>query len=208
MAQRRFLATSRAYESSADQYALTVLEQAKINPDGLARFMDKLGREELLPSSQQSEYVRTHPLTRNRIEAIEIRAGESAYSGTKTPEAWQAQHDRMMAKLLGFITPQQVAWVYDDRDTSIPALYARTVAAYRQNRVEEALSLADTLIGQEPDNAYFHELKGQMLVDFGRIRKAIPSYEKAMSAMPEAGPDSHRPGPCPDRNPPETSRTS
>ena len=52
----------------------------------------------------------------------------------------------MKAKLLGFITPQQVTYAYKKEDTSLPASYARAIAAYKFNHVQESLDLADSLI--------------------------------------------------------------
>lgn len=186
MAQRRFLSTSRTYESSADQAALRYLNDAGINPTGLLTFMEKLEEEELVPTSQQSEYVRSHPLTRNRVMAIEDGVSRSMVKSKPLPARWIDQHARMKAKLIGFLHPGRVAWTYDDRDRSIPAIYARAIAAYRQNQVKQALSLTDELIKQEPDNPWFHELKGQMLVDFSRVREGIPAYEKALALAPDA----------------------
>ncbi len=187
MAQRKFLSTARTYESSADQYALTALDRAEMSAKGFLTFMEKLGDQEALPASQQSEYVRTHPLTRTRIDTIRAGAEKSVHYNKEVPGKWRDQHARMKAKLIGFISPQQVDWIYDQRDKSIGALTARAVAAYRQNRVPEALGLIDQLIEKEPGNPYHHELKGQMLVDFGRVREALPSYEKATKMRPNSG---------------------
>jgi len=187
MAQRKFLSYSRAFESSADQAAMKFMEQAQVNPTGLETFMQKLEGQELRPTSQQSEYVRTHPLTRDRVEAIDLRVNQSAYKQKPYPAEWIAQHKMMLAKLNGFISPGQVAWIYDDRDTSIEAQVARATAAYRQDNVALALKLTDKLLAQQPDNPYFLELKGQMLVDFGRVKEAVPFYEKAVAKKPDAG---------------------
>lgn len=186
MAQRRFLSYSRTFEASADQAALKYMETAKINPSGLKTFMQKLEGQELRPTSQQSEYVRTHPLTRDRVETIAARVTQSAFANASYPATWVTQHKMMLAKLTGFITPEQVAWTYDDNDSSIASLTARTVAAYRQNEVDRALKLADQMIAREPSNPYFHELKGQMLVDFGRVKDALAPYQKAISLKPDA----------------------
>lgn len=186
VATRRFLANSRVNESAADQAALSYFEKAKFNPDGLATFLEKLEGEELMPASRQSEYVRTHPLTSNRIRAVENRAEQSPYINAEFPEHWNEQHARMKAKLIGFISPGRVAWDYDDRDQSIPARYARAIAAYQQNEVQRAVALADGLIEEEPQNPYFHEIKGQMLVDFARIEESLPAYRKAVDLKPGA----------------------
>ncbi len=186
IAQRRFLAHSRVQESSADQAALTLMEKAKMNPTGLATFMETLKSDQYVPETQQSEYVRTHPLTGNRIEALMRRIEKSKYKDKPYNNKWIEQHARMKAKLVGFITPRQIAWVYDDRDQSIPAAYARAIAAYRLDQVDNALKQMDALLMKEPNNPYFLELKGQMLVDFGRVAQAVPYYKKALKIMPNA----------------------
>lgn len=187
MATRRFLSKTRTFESSADQAALTSMERAGMNPTGLKTFLQKLEGQELLPSSQQSEYVRSHPLTRNRIDTVKTKVSQSDYLDENFPAEWMEQHARMKAKLKGFINPSRVAWSYDERDLSIAANYARAVAHYRENRIDEALSSIDKLIATEPNNPYFHELKGQMLVDFGRVAQAVVPYEKALSLAPRSG---------------------
>ncbi len=186
VAQRRFLAHSRVNESSADQAALSYFEKAELSSNGLASFMKKLESEELLPATQQSEYVRTHPITRNRIDALEARAQTSPYKDKPFPAEWVEQHARLKAKLIGFINPGRVPWEYDDRDKSIPANYARAIAAYRQNHVEEALKQIDALLVQEPENPYFLEIKGQMLIDFGRVAEGIPYYRRAVEILGKA----------------------
>lgn len=187
IATSRFLSHSRLNESAADQAALTFFEEAQMDPGGMASFLRKLEDEELLPASQQSEYVRTHPITANRVHAAEARANSSVFINKGFPPLWHEQHARMKAKLLGFISPERVQWVFDDRNTSIPAEYARAIAAYRMNNVDLAVERIDGLIAREPDNPYFKELKGQMLVDFGRIEEAIPYYEAAAEALPNSG---------------------
>ena len=187
IAQRRFLSKTRTFESSADQAAIQSMKRAEMNPEGLLTFMQKLEGQELLPASQQSEYIRSHPLTRNRIQSIETKVHDTDLSNKKFPASWYDQHARMKAKLLGYIHPQQVEWVYDISDQSIPARYARAVAAYRQNKIDEALTTIDKLITAEPDNPYFYELKGQMLVEFGRVSQGIKPLQRAVIIHPNDG---------------------
>lgn len=186
MAHSRLMAFSRVQESSADQAALDYFERAGMNPEGLVSFMRKIQSEELLPASQQSEYMRTHPLTSSRIEALSAGLARSRYADRAWPAAWTEEHARIKAKLIGFISPERVAWEYNDRDQSVAARYARAIAAYRQHRSAEALSLMDGLLASEPSNPYFHELKGQMLFDFGRAAEALPYYRRAIDHQPDA----------------------
>lgn len=187
MAERRFLSTARTFESSADQAAIKSMDRAKMNPQGLLTFLEKLEGEELLPSTQQSEYIRTHPLTRNRVNTVKAHVQKSKNHDIKSPTRWLDQHARMKAKLMGFINPERVAWTYDDRDNSIPAQYARAISDYRENRIDSALKNINALIKQEPKNPYFYELKGQMLMEFNRVQESLPAYQKALDLLPKSG---------------------
>ena len=53
-------------------------------------------------------------------------------------------------------------------DTSLPARYARAISAYRFGRLPGIAGQIDGLIAAEPSNAYFWELKGQVLLESGR----------------------------------------
>ncbi len=187
LATRGLLTHSRVQESSADQAALRFFNGAQISPSGFVSFFETMESQDLLPADQQSEYMRTHPLTRERLDAAEAGLAQSPYKDKPFPAEWTEQHARMKAKLLGFINPGQVSWTYADSDKSIAADYARAIAAYRDNRVDDALKRIDALIAQEPGNPYFQELKGQALVDFGRVSEAIAPYKKAVAALPESG---------------------
>ncbi len=187
IAQRRFLAKTRTFESSADQAAITSMKRAGLNPKGMLTFMQKLEGQELLPASQQSEYIRSHPLTRNRIKSIETKVEQNTPANASSPAHWDDQHARMKAKLIGYVHPERVSWVYDVSDKSIPAQYARAVANYRMDKIDTALSQIDALIAAEPKNAYFYELKGQMLTDFGRVQDSLPALNKAVKLKPNDG---------------------
>lgn len=186
MAMRRFLAHSRVQESSADQAALTFLEKAGVDPLGMEAFLDKLKSEALMPADQQSEYIQTHPILENRMEALQTRINASKYKGKGYPESWKKEHALMKAKLMAFINPGQIPWAYDDRDNSEAADYARAIASYRNNQVEDSLKKIADLVARAPNNPYFWELKGQMLLEYGRPQEALAAYRKALAILPNA----------------------
>ncbi len=182
-----FLANSRSMENQADQAALKFLEEAEISAAGLLRFFEKLEEQELLPASQQVEWVRTHPLTRDRVEATRA-AVERMPEAPPLPASFDRMHDRMRAKLIGYLRPhRETLRLYPEDDPSITARYARAIALYRANRPEEALAVIDGLIAAEPDNPFFHELKGQVLFENGKVVEALAPYRRATELMPEAG---------------------
>jgi predicted Zn-dependent protease len=186
LAMSNFLAHSRVEEASADQAGLKYLNAAGYSPKGMVTLLTTLKDQELLPPSQQNAYVQTHPLTADRLAAMERGAAQSPVADKPYPAAWDEAFARIKAKLTGFIEPHRVGWIYSDKDTSTPALYARAIAAYRRSEKTQALDLIDQLIGREGSNPYFHELKGQMLRDFGQLDGAAAEYRKAVALKPDA----------------------
>jgi len=183
----KFLAFSRVQESSADQAGFRFMTTAGVNPEGLPSFLNKLSSQELLPTSQQSQFVRTHPLSRDRVEALQHKVDESPLKLKPAPAEWDTEYARVKAKLLAFTSPLQVTYKYPSSDTSIPAQYARAISSYRLNQMAPALEKVDGLLKQEPTNPYFYELKGQILFEFGKAAQSVAPYEKAVLYAPESG---------------------
>lgn len=128
----------------------------------------------------------THPLTRERIDALEAHVARSKFSDTKDDPRLVTLHERMKAKLIAFITPGQAFRTYKKTDTSVPARYARAIAYFQKARVDEFLETIDGLIAEFPDDPYFHEIRGQGLYENGDAKRALPSYEKAVELLPDS----------------------
>src|SRR5712691_9137082 len=93
----------------------------------------------------------------------------------------------MRAKLSGFMDrPDTIARRYPPSDTSLPARYARAISAYRFSDVRSAVAQIDALIQTQPNNPYFHELKGQALLESGRGAEAVAPLRRAASLAPNA----------------------
>jgi predicted Zn-dependent protease len=185
-----YLSHSRVQESAADQAGITYMVKAGYDPRGIERFLQKLGDQELVPAHQQVEYVRTHPLTSNRLDAVvhtikhhgTVKIDVTAQSSVRAET-----HARLKAKIIGFTAPNRVQWAYGQKDDGTAAQLARCIAAYQNNNTARALKGINALIKREPQNPYFHELKGQMLIDFGRVNESLLPYKTALDLLPRAG---------------------
>ena len=184
VAGRGFLGYTRAMESAADQAAITYLDRAGLSAAGLLSFMETLEDQELLPASRQSEYVRTHPLTRDRIDFIRSQVSRSSLTNQPLPPAYTEMFDRMQAKLIGFLDPGTALRRYAPDDPRIAPRYGYAIALYRQGDVDQALAMMDRLIAEEPDNPYFHEVVGQILLEHGRLAEARQAYQRAVAILP------------------------
>ncbi len=186
-AQRMLFAFSRGQESSADQYAIRALEETKQSPVGLYTFFNRLSGQELLISDRQDPYVRTHPLTRERMSAVDFAVQHSAYKDKPTDTVAEAQFRRMTAKLFAFLKPQMTTFQkYPEANKSPEARYAQSIAFYRRGQMKDALPVVDGLLKDFPKDPYFWELKGQMLFENGKLDEAVKSYREANALLPDS----------------------
>ena len=174
---RMYLRHSRTQESAADNAGVRFLEESHLPLEGFVTFMEKLADQELLPESQQNAYVRTHPISSDRVAFLREQK-ETSTAGNKMPEMWNDIHARIKAKLEGYLFPDRALGRKGD---DIASTYGRAIALYRTRKVDQSLSLIDSLIAKEKDNPYFYEFKGQVLFENGRIPEAVSAYRQAVS---------------------------
>lgn len=186
MITRNLLSYTRTQESAADQAALSYLRETGQSSRGLAEFLDMMRQKEQLFGADYDPYLRSHPLTPERMEIAERDAAESPYGNVAdSPEAI-AEFDRMRAKLIGFIRElPDVLRDYPDNLQTVPARYARAIAYYRANQLDRAFENLDGLLAEFPDDPYFIELKGQILYEHGQLKEALPFYERSVALAPD-----------------------
>lgn len=181
LALKGLLSYSRGQEQAADQAGVRLLEANGLSPRGILDFMKILEGQEILLATNQDPYLRSHPLTQDRIVFLENVVQKSRFSNSPAPVELVAAHARMRAKLIGFLEPlARVFQHFPKTDNSVAARYARAIAYYRQPDLKKALPLIDGLLSDFPQDPFFHELKGQMLFENGRLAEALPAYEAAV----------------------------
>lgn len=187
-AQRNILAYARAQESAADQAAIRYLDQTGQSGKGMLELFHKLANQSLASTRYVDPYVLSHPMPLDRIRNLERLAKASPHFDRNDPPPLVLRHELMHAKLNGFLTsPQAVYQRYPPSDTSLPARYARSIAAFRTGDLNNALPVIDSLIRDIPENPYFWELKGQALLESGRSREAIGPLQEAVKRLPKNG---------------------
>ncbi|BAR97802.1 M48 family metalloprotease [Blastochloris viridis] len=189
MIRRSLLSYQRGEEQAADRAAVNYLHATKQSPKGMLDTFRRIGDQNLFISRGVDPYTLSHPLPRERISQLEELVAKSPYRDVRDSPALQLRHDLMRAKIIGFFDkPDTVARRYPLSDTSLPARYARAISAYRFNQVNDAIRQIDALIAAQPDNPYFHELKGQALLESARPNEAIAPLRRAAAMAPRATP--------------------
>jgi predicted Zn-dependent protease len=186
-AMGRFLAFSRAQESSTDAAGASYLAKAGISGKGLISFFKKLQNQEFRYAiPQEDSYARTHPLNGERIAALDQSVKSSPSWDKLTDPALEARFQRVKAKLAGFVNdPKRTLQQFPESNKTVPARYARAYAWHKTAYPEKSLSEVESLLSSNPGDPYFLELKGQVLLESGRPAEALESLRVAVARAPD-----------------------
>lgn len=181
------LAFTRVQESTADATGARLLSESGISGKGMLDFFGKLQNQEYrIGIYAKDSFDRTHPLSSERIEALEQKLKmDPAWSEPVDP-GLDARFQRVKAKLLGFTDPKQAIQKYPESNQSVPAHYARAYAYHLGGYPEKALSEANALLASDSQDPYFLELKGQILLESGKPKDAVPVLREAVERSGDA----------------------
>jgi predicted Zn-dependent protease len=184
-AMGKYLAFSRTQESSADMAGASYLEKAHLSGRGSIEFFRKLVQEQYRYSSSYEPidpYAQTHPLSQDRIATLEGGYKDSLnWTKPDDPEL-QRRFLRIKAKLTGYIEePKITQSLYPESDQSLPAHYARAYAWHKAAWPDKAAAETRALVKAAPDDPYFLELQGQILLESGKPADAIPPLREAVA---------------------------
>ncbi len=187
MIRRSLLSYQRAQEEAADRAGVKFLNATQQSAKGMQATFKRFADDIMIVSSRVDPYQQSHPMPRERVAALEELVKTNPYWDKVDPPELQLRHDMMRAKLAGFLErPDSVARRYPSTDVSLPARYARAISAYRFAGVANAIAQIDALIAAQPNNPYFHELKGQALLEGARPAEAIAPLRRAAALAPNA----------------------
>jgi predicted Zn-dependent protease len=185
VALRSLLSYQRQQEEQADKAGVKFLAATGQSPRGMYDTFKRFAEQILFAAQYADPYVQSHPMPKERVEALEAIATASPLWDKKDPAELQFRHDMMRAKLHGFLDrPDTLQRAYPLSNTSLPARYARAVGQYRFGDMRNALAQIDQLIQSQPGNPYFYELKGQVLLESGRASEAIGPFRHAIALAP------------------------
>jgi predicted Zn-dependent protease len=177
----KLLAYTRGQEGVADASGAKFLSAAGITGKGSIAFFKKLQNFEFrLGLPQEDSYNRTHPLSGERISVLQDTYEVDPAWNNPTNSKWQSDFVRIKAKLKGYIAePAVTLRSYPESDKSIAGRYARAYAWHKSAYPQKALDEAESLLTGAPNDPYFLELYGQILLESGRPHDAVAPLRKA-----------------------------
>lgn len=180
-ANRVFLGHTRVEESSADQSAIRYLSAAKVSPKAMSEVIDIFRGQEALSITRQDPYTRSHPLSRDRVRAV--NAYVSASKDHRPSGSYDYWFARAKFKLSAF--KRSPRWTLRRaKGNSEIDLLRRAVAEHRQGSSQKATKLMAQLIANRPNDPYFRELQGQILLESRNFNAALSAYKAAANLAP------------------------
>lgn len=183
-AQRAFLKHTRAEEASADQSAVRYMRSAGVDPQGMSDVLELFRGQELLAENRQDPYTRSHPLSRDRVRALDgfIAAYGGKDAKNASAEYWFA---RVKGKLSAYTrAPKWTLRRINESPYKDVRLLRTAVAEHRQSRTKQALAAIDAAIAMRPNDPFLHDQRGQILIETRNFAAAQNAYARAVKLAP------------------------
>ena len=182
VAQRNLLSYRRSEEMNADQAAIRFLDATGQSGAGMLATFERFSEGLALLGNRVDPYKLSHPLPRERIAQLERLVRSSPHYSAPTPASLQMRHDLMRGKIAANVGgAQAVQRAFRNNTGSIGARYGYAIASHLSGNSAGALGEFDALIAAQPNNAYFHEIKGEVLLSMRRPAEAAASLQRAAS---------------------------
>ena len=185
-ARRSMLQSFRYDEAVADELGLEYLEKAGITSAGLEQMMRRLASQRALPESHQSQYYQTHPDAAQRLAIYQDHAKQTSHRTAPIAEDKRRLMERLVNKLRAYCEPAQNIIRHSDDPGEASTQYRNAIAHYRRGDLELAYKLMNGLSEAMPDDPFYHEFRGDILLSMAKPDAAAMAYEKALALHPNS----------------------
>jgi len=179
---------TRANEYEADRVGVGILATSGFDPQGMPEFFETMAQQSGPMASQAPEFLRTHPVTVNRIAETRSRADE--YPETDVQDATGYSLTRARLRLLGSTTPETAMEYFlgerddPDRVGDIGTEYGIALASFELGEYEAAREKFQELLDTNEGIIHFHTGLATTQMALGDTRDALATYRNAMKLFP------------------------
>ena len=178
---------TRSNEQEADRIGFTTIEKAGYDPRGFIDFFSTLKKFNSFSTGAAPVFLRTHPITIDRISEIEDRLKDFKYIQKEN----KIEFYYTKAKLRAFIgdysnivnefKSEIETKKYIDKSSSY---FGLVYALLRQNKIKEARVYFDELNLMNIKSAMLVELNANLLIKEKKYEKAFEVYKKGLNNYP------------------------
>lgn len=178
---------TREHEYEADRVGYQRLVAAGFDPNGMATLMARLQRSSRFSDSNAPSYLRSHPITYERIAEAQARAHGEPYRQTRE----SLDFHMVRALLRSYVGTDREAVAYfrialADRkfNNPIATRYGLVAALLRAQDLDGAKRELATLESEAPPHPMIEAIAGHVLMTSGDLTGAIARFERALTRYP------------------------
>jgi predicted Zn-dependent protease len=177
---------TRSNEYEADRIGIRALSEAGFDPNGMASFFEVMSRQETSsPDSRIPDFLRTHPVTTERISEANSRAREY----TRVDNEDSATYGIARARILvdSYENPERAVELFERsayKDQSDVERYGRAVAYQRNGQHREANIIFDELAGRDKKVIAYHIGLAQSQLALENYVASEESFNRAIELFP------------------------
>jgi len=179
---------TRNNEYEADRVGVGLLASAGFDPLGMPAFFETLARQSGPLASQAPEFLRTHPVTVNRIAESRERATQLPKQDVTDATGYSLTRARL--RLLSSPTPEAAIERFDaeledpERVADIGPEYGIALARIQQGRFREARETFSELVAKSPSTIPFYSGLAMAQMGMGNKADGFRTYERAVRLFP------------------------
>ncbi len=184
---------TRAFEEEADRLGMGILATAGFDPQAMPDFFERMQSLNRYNETDLPEFLRTHPVTVNRIADARNRAARLPAArprGTAADSAFYHVQAKLRA-LLG-ADPQETARGFKENLTQHKyALreaerYGYAIALRRAHALDAARTETQALLAEYPKNLRYRLLLAEIEIQAGRMPQALAEYAQTLAQAPQS----------------------
>lgn len=171
----RQLTYSRSYETEADALGIRLLSRAGFDPKAMPVFFKRLLDESRINDSHAPEFLRSHPLTVNRI----TESAERVRAYPEAPKQDESEFLMMRAKASAAYAKNktQARDLFSEKikngDNSLPTRYGYGIALAENGEFNQAREVLNKLVKEYPNNVSVRLVQADNELDAGNIDKGL-----------------------------------
>jgi predicted Zn-dependent protease len=183
---------TRANEKEADRIGIGILAQTGYDPRSMPSFFERMARAHQSYSTEIPEFLRTHPVTKNRIADSMGRAEQHPYR--QRPDSLQYHLIKASLRERSFIDPRDsldfftLALEQGRYSNRIATLYGLALAQLRGDQPEAAAETLAQGLQDHPHEPAFILAKAQSLEALERSQDAIALLRNELQSAPRSYP--------------------
>jgi predicted Zn-dependent protease len=178
---------TRDNEREADRVGFQTLEQAGFDPQAMPLFFERLQHATRFYETGAPSYLRTHPLTYERIADMQNRAQDLPYR--QVPDSLEFQLIRAKLKAMQGSPQDSVAFFEESLKerrylSEAASRYGMVAALIRYKAYARAKQELETLRNTVRSSPIIDTLAAQLYLAAGDIPAALQTYRKALTNYP------------------------